>query len=79
MPSSKPNFPKDFHWGYATASAQVEGSILADGKELSIWDTFSKDPSHSEDGGNTEVATDFYNKYEEDVRLMKSFGEWSEV
>ena len=43
---------------------------------MSIWDTFSADPKHSEDGGNTTVATDFYNKYEEDIALMKEFGQW---
>lgn len=42
---------------------------------MSIWDTFSADPSHSEDGGSTEIATDFYNKYEEDIALMKEYGE----
>jgi beta-glucosidase/6-phospho-beta-glucosidase/beta-galactosidase len=45
------------------------------GKGLSIWDTFSADPSHSEDGGSTKVATDFFNKYQEDIDLMKSYGE----
>jgi beta-glucosidase/6-phospho-beta-glucosidase/beta-galactosidase len=72
---SKPSFPKDFHWGYATASAQVEGSIDADGKSRNIWDTFSADPSHAEDGGNTSVATDFYNLYKQDTQMMKEFGE----
>ncbi|KAJ9110602.1 hypothetical protein QFC22_006701 [Naganishia vaughanmartiniae] len=67
-------FPSDFYWGYATASAQVEGSIDVHGKGLSIWDTFSADPSHSEDGGSTKVATDFFNKYQEDIDLMKSYG-----
>lgn len=49
--------------------------IEVDGKALSIWDTFSADPAHSEDGGSTEIATDFYNKYDEDIQLMKEYGE----
>lgn len=48
--------------------------IETDGKSLSIWDTFSADPSHSEDGGSTKTATDFYNQWEQDVKLMKEYG-----
>jgi beta-glucosidase/6-phospho-beta-glucosidase/beta-galactosidase len=48
--------------------------IETDGKSLSIWDTFSADPSHSEDGGSTKVATDFYNQWEQDIALMKDYG-----
>ncbi len=46
-----------------------------DGRGPSIWDTFSADPAHTEDGASTEVATDFYRKYEADIKLMKSYGE----
>ena len=31
-------FPKDFLWGCATASNQIEGAVDADGKTPSIWD-----------------------------------------
>ena len=31
-------FPKDFIWGAAAASYQVEGAAYEDGKGLSIWD-----------------------------------------
>ena len=34
-------FPKDFFWGTATSSYQIEGAPDADGKGLSVWDTFS--------------------------------------
>jgi beta-glucosidase/6-phospho-beta-glucosidase/beta-galactosidase len=37
-------FPKDFYWGTATASYQIEGAHDVDGKGLSTWDTFSRRP-----------------------------------
>lgn len=49
--------------------------VEADGRSKSIWDTFSADPSHSEDGGSTAVATDFYNQFHADIDLMKEYGE----
>ena len=38
---SNNKFPKDFFWGTATSSYQIEGAPDADGKGLSVWDTFS--------------------------------------
>ncbi|MDI3312489.1 MAG: family 1 glycosylhydrolase, partial [Thermoanaerobacterium sp.] len=35
-------FPKDFLWGTATSSYQIEGAVNEDGRTPSIWDTFSK-------------------------------------
>lgn len=29
---STPQLPKDFLWGYATASYQIEGAVHADGR-----------------------------------------------
>ena len=38
------SFRKDFVWGAATASYQVEGAAFEDGKGANIWDTFSHTP-----------------------------------
>lgn len=68
------SFPEDFIWGSATAAYQVEGGWNEDGKGVSIWDTFTKVPGNIVDGSSGEVACDSYNKYKEDVQLMKDMG-----
>ena len=37
----KNRFPKDFFWGTATSSYQIEGAPALDGKGPSVWDSFS--------------------------------------
>lgn len=63
----------DFHWGYATAAAQVEGAVK-DGKGQSIWDHFAKIPGKVKDGSNPSEAVRSYDLYKEDVQLLKSLG-----
>lgn len=68
-------FPADFLWGAATAAYQIEGSPLADGAGASIWQRFSHDPRLMAAPGDTgDVACDHYNRWREDVALMKSLG-----
>ena len=67
-------FSKDFAWGVATASYQVEGGWNEDGKGLSIWDVFTHEPGIVEDGSNGDVACDHYHLFREDVRLMAEMG-----
>ncbi|WP_445083500.1 family 1 glycosylhydrolase, partial [Bradyrhizobium sp. TM233] len=42
-------FPKDFLWGTATSSYQIEGAVNEDGRGKSIWDIFSHTPGKIED------------------------------
>ena len=42
-------FPKDFVWGAATASYQIEGAWNEDEKGESIWDRFSHTPGKVQD------------------------------
>lgn len=64
-------FPKDFLWGAASASAQIEGAWDEDGKCLSIWDVAGP---HIKNGEDCHTACDHYNRYKEDVALMKELG-----
>jgi beta-glucosidase len=67
-------FPKDFLWGSATASYQVEGAVNEDGRGLSIWDTFSRTTGKTVNGATGDVADDHYHRYKEDIALMKALG-----
>ncbi|CAE6333838.1 unnamed protein product [Rhizoctonia solani] len=66
--------PKDFLWGFATASFQIEGSTNTDGRGPSIWDEFSRTPGKTLDGRDGDVATDSYRLWKEDVALLKQYG-----
>ncbi|KDQ09206.1 glycoside hydrolase family 1 protein [Botryobasidium botryosum FD-172 SS1] len=66
--------PKDFIWGFATASFQIEGSTDVDGRGKSIWDDFSRRPGTTLDGGNGDVATDSYRLWKSDIALLKEYG-----
>ena len=72
--SSLYTFPKDFLWGCATASYQVEGAANEDGRGPSIWDTFSHAPGRVAMDHNGDVAVDQYHRYRDDVQLLKSLG-----
>lgn len=65
-------FPKDFLWGSATASYQVEGAANEDGRGKSIWDTFSHTPGKVLNNDNGDIACDHYHRYKEDFQLVKS-------
>ncbi len=67
-------FPRDFVWGTATASYQVEGAWDEDGKGLSVWDTFVRKPDAVKGGNTGDVACDHYHRYKEDILLMKKMG-----
>ena len=65
---------KDFTWGVATASYQIEGAIHEDGRLPSIWDTFSAVPGKVLHGDTGEFACDHYHRFESDVDLMAQLG-----
>lgn len=65
-------FREDFMWGASTADFQIEGAYNADGKGPGIWDALSA--GRIARGETGEVAADHYNRYKEDVALMKQLG-----
>ncbi len=67
-------FAKDFLWGAATASYQIEGAACEDGRGPSIWDTFSHSPGRVKNGHTGDAACDHYHRFKEDVMLMKEIG-----
>ncbi len=73
-PPAQQLFPNGFLWGSATASYQVEGAVKADGRGVSIWDTFSHTPGKTNNGDTGDVADDHYHRYKEDIQLMKAMG-----
>ena len=78
-------FPHDFLWGAATSAFQVEGAYNEDGKGLSLADLRSMAIGPAEEPtkalanvgdtlADSRVASDFYHRWQEDLRLMKELG-----
>lgn len=68
------SFKKDFLWGAAAASYQIEGAWNTDGKGFSTWDHFAEKKDAVYQGHTGKTACDHYNRYKEDVQLMKEIG-----
>ena len=63
-------FPEGFLWGASTSAFQYEGAVDVDGRTPSAYDLRKPAP------GTTDfsVASDFYHRYKEDIRLMAELG-----
>ena len=64
-------FPSNFVWGTATSSFQVESHYLTDGAGESLWSDFVTKPGRISNDGRPNLSPDQFNKYKEDVQLMK--------
>ncbi len=67
-------FPEGFRWGVAASAYQIEGGYDEDGRGLSIWDTFCRQPGKVERGETGDVAADHYHRWREDVQIMADLG-----
>lgn len=76
IPMSKEyRFPEGFWWGSATSAVQIEGAADEDGKGMNVWDYwYQKEPNRFFNGIGSQVTSDFYHRYKEDIKLMKELG-----
>lgn len=58
----------DFLYGYASAAYQVEGGHNQGGRGPSVWDEALKNQD------NGEIGCDSYNRWPEDVELLRLYG-----
>ena len=72
MNISAADFGEGFSWGVASAAYQTEGAYLSDGKGRSIWDVFTATKGKIVGGETGKIACDFYNRYIQDIILMRS-------
>jgi len=67
-------FAKDFIWGAATSSYQIEGAAYRDGGGSSVWDMLGHQAGKIAHGDTGEIACDHYHHYKDDVALMAEIG-----
>ena len=69
----KYKFPENFWWGAATSGPQAEGRFNK--KHSSIFDYwYDIEPKAFFDEVGPNIASNFYNSYKEDLKMMKSIG-----
>jgi len=68
------DFDKNFVWGCATSSYQIEGAHNIDGKGPSIWDAFCSIPGKITNNEHGNVANDHYHRFKDDVKILKELG-----
>jgi len=68
------DFGDTFKWGVTISAFQNEGAAYTDGKGPSIWDTFTQDTNNIKNGDQIGDASEFYQRYEEDIELTKQLG-----
>lgn len=67
-------FPKDFIWGAAASSYQIEGAAFHQGGGRSVWDMLGQHEGKIAGGDTGDIACDHINRYREDVALMADVG-----
>ena len=72
LPQDSKMLSQAFTFGVATASFQIEGGY--DTRLPCIWDTFCATEGKIADASDGKIACDHYNKWQQDVELIKSLG-----
>ncbi|KAM7380819.1 hypothetical protein PAMP_004091 [Pampus punctatissimus] len=65
-------FPQGFSWGASSSAYQIEGGWNADGKGLSVWDSFTNKSGSIPANANGKVACDSYHRLEEDLYMLRA-------
>ncbi len=68
------SFKKNFAWGVATASYQIEGAAHEGDKGLNGWDVGSATDGRIFEGHSGDIGCDHFHRMKEDVALMKDLG-----
>ncbi|TLU66838.1 beta-glucosidase [Thalassotalea litorea] len=72
LPQDSRMLDKEFTFGVATASFQIEGGINS--RQTCIWDTFCAKPDTIADTSDGSVACDHFNLWNDDVNLIADMG-----
>ena len=72
LPPHSPLLSKNFVYGVATASFQIEGG--SQDRLPCIWDTFCDTPNKIVDSSDGHTACDHYNLWRDDIDLIESLG-----
>ena len=72
LPLGSKMLSKQFTYGVATASFQIEGGV--EHRLPCIWDTFCATEGKIADQSNGDVACDHFHKWSEDIDLIDSLG-----
>lgn len=71
LSSNAVEFPKEFKFGAASASYQIEGGWNEDGKSPNIWDTVTQTmPGYIFDNSTGNVAADSYHMVDKDIQAL---------
>jgi beta-glucosidase len=72
LPKTSPLMLKDFTFGVATSSFQIEGGVNQ--RLPCIWDTFCQTDGAIIDQSNGDIACDHYHLWKKDIEMIDSLG-----
>lgn len=72
LPKTSPMLDKEFTFGTATSSFQIEGD--AENRMESIWDVFCRTPGAVADNSDGVVACEHILRWRDDVEMLKQLG-----
>ncbi len=74
LPTDSKMLERDFTFGVATSSYQIEGGASEGGRTPSIWDTFCRTLGKVDNGDTGDVACDHFHLWQQDIAMIQSLG-----